>query len=109
MGCGDGLDDIEDAPGAFLVDQGEVEVAAAGVLGLLVIARELAREKAAGERAPDEQAGLFSFEQGDDVTLEIAAGDGVVRLQGVEPGEVAELGDVRALAIFQESQLETPM
>ena len=84
-------------PGALLVDDGEVEVGAAGVFGLLVFAGELAGEQAAGERAPDEEAGLFGFEEGDDVALEVAAGDGVVGLEGVEAGEVFELGDGEGL------------
>ena len=93
VGFGDGDEDVQDAPGAVLVDDGEVEVGAAGVFGLLVFAGELAGEQAAGEGAPDEQAGLFGFEEGDDVALEVAAGDGVVGLEGIEAGEVFELGD----------------
>ena len=61
--------------------------------GFLVFAGELAGEQAAGEWAPDEEAGLFGFEERDDVAFEVAAGDGVVGLEGVEAGEVFELGD----------------
>ena len=93
MGFGDGDEDVHDVPDAVLVDDGEVEGGAAGVFGLLVFAGEFAGEEAAGEGAPDEEAGLFGFEEGDDVALEVAAGDGVVGLEGVEAGEVFELGD----------------
>ena len=93
VGFGDGSHDVEDAPGALFVDDGEVELGAAGVCGFLVFAGELAGEEAAGERAPDEEAGLFGFEERDEVALEVAAGDGVVGLKGVEAGEVFELGD----------------
>ena len=93
MGFGYGDEDVHDAPDAFLVDDGEVEGGAAGVFGLLVFAGVLAGEQAAGEGAPDEEAGLFGFEERDYVALEVAAGDGVVGLQGVEAGEVFEFGD----------------
>jgi hypothetical protein len=94
---GDGADDVEHAPGTLLVDDGEVEGGAAGVFGLLVLAGELAGEQAAGEGAPDEQADLLVLEDGDDLALEVAAGDGVVGLQGVEAGEVLVLGDAEGL------------
>jgi len=45
---GDGGDDVEDVPGAFLVDEREVEVGAAGVGGLLIFAGEFAGEEASG-------------------------------------------------------------
>src|SRR5580704_14394238 len=93
----DGGDDVEDAPGALLVDDGEVEVGAAGVGGFLVFAGELAGEETAGEWAPDEEAGFFGFEERNEVALEVAAGDGVVGLEGVEAGEVFELGDAEGL------------
>jgi hypothetical protein len=48
VGLGDGGDDVEDAPGAFLVDEGEVEVGAAGVGGLLIFAGEFSGEQATG-------------------------------------------------------------
>jgi hypothetical protein len=97
VGFGDGGHDVEDAPGALLVDDGEVELGAAGVDRLLVFAGELAGEETTGERAPDEEAGFFRFEERDDVALEIAAGDGVVGLEGVEAGEVFKLGDAEGL------------
>ena len=93
MGLRDGRDDVEDLPGAFLVNEGEVELGAARVGGFLVFAAEFATEQAAGERAPDEQAGLLGFEQRDEFALEVAAGDGVVGLQGIEAREVQELRD----------------
>jgi hypothetical protein len=94
---GDGGDDVEDVPGALFVDEGEVEVGAAGVGGLLIVAGEFAGEETAGQRAPDEEAGLFSFENGDEFALEVAAGDGVVSLQSVEAGERAEVGEGEGL------------
>ena len=77
-----------------LSTKGEVEVGAAGAFGLLVLAGELAGEKTAGKGAPDEQAGLFRLgEVGDDLALEVAAGDGVVGLDGGHAGEVEAVGD----------------
>ena len=88
----DGDEDVDDLPCAIFVDDGEVEGGAARVPGLLILAGEFTGKQAAGERAPDQQAGLFGFEQGNDFALEIAAGDGVVGLQGVEAGERAKVG-----------------
>ncbi len=78
-------------------------------LGFWCSRGEFTGEDAAGERTPDEQSGLFGFEQRHDVALEVAPGERVVGLQGVEAGEVLELGDAEGLAIFQACQLETPM
>ena len=100
MGLGDRSHGVEDLPGALLIHERKVELGAAGAFRLLVFAAELAGEQAAGERAPDQQAGLFSFEQRDDFALQVAAGDGVVGLQGVEASEILELRDAQGFGDF---------
>ncbi len=45
--------------------------------------------------------GLFGFEQRHDVALEVAPGERVVGLQGVEAGEVLELGDAERLGYLE--------
>ena len=97
VGLSDGFEHVEDAPGAVLVDEGEVEGGAAGVFGFLVVAGELAGEEAASEGTPDEEAGALVFEHGDDLALEVTAGNGVVGLEGVEFGEVFGVGDAEGL------------
>src|ERR1700719_2963348 len=88
---------VEDLPGPLLVHDGKVEVSAARIRGLLVRPAELAGKQAAGKRTPYEQADLFGFQQGDDFPFEIAAGDRVISLKGIEAGQVPELGDAERL------------
>src|SRR5712664_4408027 len=84
---------VEDIPGPLLVHDGKVVFSAARIRGLLVRSANLAGKQAAGKRTPHEQADLFGFQQGNDFPFEIAAGDRVIRLKRVEPGQVPELGD----------------
>ena len=100
MAFRDRSDDVEDLPRAFFVNDRKVEVGTAGIFGLLVFAAEFAGKQAAGKRTPDEEAGFFGFEQRNNFALEVAARDGVVGLQGIEPGEVAKLGNGESFGDF---------
>src|SRR5258707_1984344 len=84
---------VEDLPGPLFVHDGKVVVSAARIRGLLVRPAELAGKQAAGKRTPHEQADVFGFQQGNDFPFEIAAGDRVISLKGVESGQIPELGD----------------
>src|SRR4029077_647583 len=93
MCFGDRSHHIEDLPGSLFVHEGKVELGAARIRGLLVRPAELAGKQAAGQRTPHEQADLFGFEHGNDVSFEIAAGDRVISLKRVESGQVPQFGD----------------
>src|SRR5467141_513103 len=84
---------VEDLPGPLFVHDGNVDVSAARIRGLLVRPAELAGKQATGKRTPHEQADLFGVQHGNDLPFEIAAGDRVISLKRVESGQVPELGD----------------
>src|ERR1700681_4664659 len=86
---------VEDIPGPLLVHDGKVVVGAARICGLLVHPAVLAGQQATGKRTPYEQADLFGLQKGNDFPFEIAAGDRVISLKRVEPGQVLELGDAK--------------
>ena len=100
---------LEDLPGALFVHDGKVELRAARVFRLLIRSVELTGEQAAGKRAPDQKADLFSFQKRNEFAFEVATGDGVVGLERIEAGEILNSEMPRALAIFQACQFETPM
>src|SRR6266850_1291940 len=75
-----------------LVHDRKVVVSAARICGLLVHPAVLAGQQATGKRTPYEQADLFGLQQGNDFPFEIAAGDRVISLKRVEPGQDLELG-----------------
>src|SRR5439155_19883006 len=85
--------DIQDFPGAFLIDDREIELGSAGSLRLLVLAAELAGEQTAGERTPNQESNLFGFEQRHQLALKIAACDRIVGLQALKTRKVFGLGD----------------
>src|SRR5712664_2165780 len=86
---------VEDIPGPLFVHDRKVVVSAARIFGLLVHPAVLAGQQATGKRTPYEQADLFGLQQGNDFPFEIAAGDRVISLKRVEPGQVLELGDAK--------------
>src|SRR5436190_1774472 len=53
---------LEDLPGALFVHDGKVELGAARAFRLLILPAELTGEQATGERAPNEEADLFGFQ-----------------------------------------------
>ena len=61
------------------------------------LARVLAAQQAAGQRAPHQQAKALALQHRRDLALEIASGDGVVRLQRLEPRQPEPLGDAERL------------
>src|SRR6202521_446989 len=89
---------VEDIPGPLFVHDRKVVVSAARICGLLVHPAVLAGQQATGKRTPYEQADLFGLQQGNDFPFEIAAGDRVISLKRVEPGQVLELGDAEGFA-----------
>jgi hypothetical protein len=103
----DRSDHIEDIPGPLFIHDGEIVFSAARTAGLLIRPAELAGEKAAGKRTPYEQTDLFGCQQRDDFAFEIAAGDRVISLKRVEPGQVFELGDAKGFGDLP-CQLEQP-
>src|SRR5258706_2778427 len=78
---------VEDLPGPLFVHDGNVDVSAARIRGLLVRPAELAGKQAAGRRTPDEQADLFGFGQGNDFPFDTATGDRVITLERHESGQ----------------------
>src|SRR3984957_6210127 len=86
---------VEDLPGSLFVHDRKVVVSTARICGLLVHPAVLAGQQATGKRTPYEQADLFGLQQGNDFPFEIAAGDRVISLKRVEPGQVLELGDAK--------------
>ena len=75
--------------------EGQNGPAAAG--GALLLADLLAAEQAAGQGAPDHQAHALAAQHRHDLALQVAAGDGVVGLQALEPGQAEALGDAQGL------------
>ena len=71
-------------PGAILVHGRKIEAGAARALDCGGAGPELAGQKAARQRRPDHQPKLLFQEHGNQVPLQVAAGDGVVGLQGLE-------------------------
>jgi hypothetical protein len=71
---------LEDLPGALLIHEGKVKLGAAGALGLLVLAAELAGEQATRERAPNQETDLFGFQKRNQFAFEVTPSDGVVGL-----------------------------
>src|SRR5260370_30838631 len=90
MALRDGNHGVEDRAGPLFIDDGEIELGAAGTRRLLVGAADLAREKTAGEWAPNEQPGLGFVEEGNEFAFEMAPGDRVVGLQSIEAREILE-------------------
>src|SRR5258705_4823577 len=86
---------VENLPGPLFVHDRKVVVSAARICGLLVHPAVLAGQQATGKRTPYEQADLFGLQQGNDFPFEIAAGDRVISLKRVEPGQDLELGDAK--------------
>src|SRR3979411_3061652 len=84
---------VEGLPGPLFVHDGNVDVSAARIRGLLVRPTELAGKQAAGKWTPHEQADLLGFQQGNDFPIDTAAGDRVISLKRVESGQVPELAD----------------
>ena len=91
VGLGNRPRDVEDVEGLFLVERREVErhPPSVGVAGAL--AGELTGEKAAGQRAPHQQAEALVADQRNRVALDVAAGQRVVGLRALEPLETAPL------------------
>src|SRR5688572_24314495 len=88
---GDLTQRVDDWPGAVAVNRREVEIGATAVGALLLALVILAREQAAGERAPYHQADPFRLQHRHDFTLEVAADQGVIGLERDRPGETVAL------------------
>src|SRR4029077_20148950 len=84
------VDAIEGAP---LVDRRKVERSAAAARFGGLVAPVLAAQETAGERTPDHQAEAFALQHRDQLALEVAAGDRVIRLQALEARQAEPLGN----------------
>ncbi len=73
------------------------ERSAAAAFFLAAFARELARQQAARERAPDHQADVFALEQRHEFAFQIAPGDRVIHLQRLETREAEPLRNAERL------------
>src|SRR6476620_12787641 len=93
MSLRDRSHDIQDFPGALLIDDREIELGSAGSLRFLVLAAELAGEQTAGQRTPNQESNLFGFEQRRQLAFKIAARDRIVGLQALKTRKVFGLGD----------------
>src|SRR5208337_2318594 len=90
---GDRRHRVDDVVGALLVDRREVERRPARVVVAFLVAGELARQEAAGERAPYHHAEALILDERDDLALELAAGDRVISLHRLEARPPPPLGD----------------
>src|SRR6476660_10017656 len=93
MNLRDRSHDIQDFPGAFLIDDREIELRSARSLRLLVLATELAGEQTAGQRTPNQESNLFGFEQRRQLAFKITARDRIVGLQALKTRKVFGIGD----------------
>src|SRR5271166_5693269 len=82
---GDRRHRVNDVVGTLLVDWREIEDGAARIVVAALLAREFSRKEAAGERAPHHDAEALILDQGQDLAFELAARNGIVRLNRFEP------------------------
>ena len=95
--AGDLAHGVDRVVGALLVERREVERRSPAAGLALLVARVLAAQEAAGERAPDHQPDALRLHHRHQLALEVAAGDRVISLERGGPGEVFALGDADRL------------
>src|SRR6185437_14713792 len=88
---------IDHAESAILVHRRKIERDPARAVRSLAVTRELAAEQAAGKRAPGQDGQLLLPRERHDLPLEVAPGDGVVRLYALESLDSASLADPERL------------
>ena len=84
---------VDDVVAALLFDGGKIEHDAARVVALGPLARVLAGQEPPCKWAPHHNAHALILDHRHNLALQLAPGDGVIGLHGLEAGETAPLGD----------------
>ncbi len=108
MRGGDFAHCIDTGKGAVFIYRREVELRTPRAIGAFAVAVEFAGEQAARQRAPHHQAHLLVLQQGHDIAFQIAPGDGVIGLQGLEPRRVGVFGNAQRLHELPRLPVGTP-
>jgi hypothetical protein len=75
---------VDDVIGVLALNRGKIQARASRIVRASEIAAELAAQQATGQRTPHHQAKFLFCHQRNDLPLDVAAGDGVVSLDGFE-------------------------